>query len=66
MEISENDLNMLVPPTDAEIALLRMPAEERLPEYQQNSLQLGDDCPIEIKDLIRHNGLPASKSTIEI
>ncbi len=52
------ELAELAPVTAAEMALLRMPRSERLPKYKRNSLRVGEDCSIEVKNLIRSNGLP--------
>jgi hypothetical protein len=58
MDITNEELSVLLPRTDAAALLLRMPAEERLPKYERNSLEVGEDCPLEVKEFIRRQGMP--------
>jgi hypothetical protein len=52
----EDELDELIPRSDAGIALSRMPAAERLPKYAPNSLKLGPDLPEDVKAEIRKIG----------
>ena len=56
MEDVDKILEDLLPNSDGAIALLRMPADERLPKYRANSLYSGGDVPERVKELIRQIG----------
>lgn len=60
MAHTSNEFTELVPASDAELALLRMPQKARLPRYKPNSLHIGEDCDASVKALIRSIGLPNS------
>jgi hypothetical protein len=63
--ISSKELGALIPQSDAEIALSRIPREERLAmtKAQDKPLIIGDDCSEEIKDMIRRSGIPPEQES---
>lgn len=60
MEISPAQFHELLPPTDAHVALKRMPKEERLPKFRSNSLNITVDLSDDVKGALQYVGRPVT------